>query len=782
MSRRAIVQLGQNPGLARDQLSDASAEILADYGPSVLVQADDEGIETLRRQGLRLRVTEKPETFRVEAFEVSPQRVAQPASIELAAVGGLQAYVLDVAGPLHPQWLERVESLGGELVEQLDEDHHLVRVNASGAASLAAENWVDALLPYYAALKIDPSLLTQETQAALAVPQGLTALALEEHIAPSQPSGDLLMARPETSHTDPGNATVQLFHGVDPSAAVKERLEALGIEVVAVEPESLRIEASPEQLATIAEMPEVRRIDPYAPFRLANNVATGLTKADVLHNHLNLDGGGQAVAVADTGLDTGLDATLMADFQGRVVSISALGRPGNASDPDGHGTHVAGSVLGDGSLSNGTVKGLAPAARLIFQSVLDSSGGLGGLDVGLARLFREARNLGAHIHTNSWGRDTDGAYDPDSEVADRFSFENREFLILFAAGNEAPRRVGSPGSAKNVLTVGASESRRTLPPSVRFPASPRVPSGFSLPGIDLQADNEAHIANFSCPGPARANRRKPDLVAPGTWILSTRSSLAEADTGPDGFGVSPLFPNGTGDESGVPSHGEAVGLGLPGRQIRGAGDSNTPPLPAGAPAGAVEHYMYESGTSMATPITAGACALVRQHLTRDLGHGPSAALLKALVINGALDLGPGVSAMSQGWGRLNLETTLLPPGGLVFSDSLGQALATGGLFTEDLEVLAPGAPLVMTLVWRDFPGAALQNRLLLRLIEASTGQETEAEPIAAIRNNVQKIAVDAVPGRYRVEVEAISVNKGIPEFLPALRQDFALVVAGARRV
>src|SRR6185295_19835275 len=98
---------------------------------------------------------------------------------------------------------------------------------------------------------------------------------------------------------------------------------------------------------------------------------------------------GEIVAVADTGLDD-----THPDFQGRVAGIVARGRPGDSSDPHGHGTHVSGSVLGDGSASNGAVQGSAPRARLFFQSLLDKNGGLGGLPFLLGKLFAEAYAAG----------------------------------------------------------------------------------------------------------------------------------------------------------------------------------------------------------------------------------------------------------------------------------------------------------------------------------------------------------------------------------------------------
>ncbi len=112
-------------------------------------------------------------------------------------------------------------------------------------------------------------------------------------------------------------------------------------------------------------------------------------------------GAGQIVAVADTGVDDHHP-----DFQGRIAAVVALGRPGNTSAPHGHGTHLAGSVLGDGSASGGAIRGAAPGARLYFQSLLDAQGELGGLPLDLRDLFDEAYQNGARIHNNSWGAAT----------------------------------------------------------------------------------------------------------------------------------------------------------------------------------------------------------------------------------------------------------------------------------------------------------------------------------------------------------------------------------------
>src|SRR5262249_57587445 len=76
---------------------------------------------------------------------------------------------------------------------------------------------------------------------------------------------------------------------------------------------------------------------------------------------------------------------------GRMRKLYALGRtnPAKTDDPHGHGTHVAGSVLGDGNSASvgGIIQGTAPRATLVFQSTLDSNGGLGGQPTDLHDLF-----------------------------------------------------------------------------------------------------------------------------------------------------------------------------------------------------------------------------------------------------------------------------------------------------------------------------------------------------------------------------------------------------------
>ncbi|MFZ5639628.1 MAG: S8 family serine peptidase, partial [Bacillota bacterium] len=172
---------------------------------------------------------------------------------------------------------------------------------------------------------------------------------------------------------------------------------------------------------------------------------------------------------------------------------------------------------------------------------------------------------------------------------DRY-IRNNDMTVLFAAGNSGSnpfsggtvyKSVGTPATAKNVIAVGASENNRANFGSI--------------------SDNINSVAFFSSRGTAADGRVKPDVVAPGTMILATRSSLAPA-----------------GNYSGTLNN----------------------------------YYGYMSGTSMAAPLTAGGVALIRQYYTDKLGITPKPSLLKATLINGAKDMGYGLASRDQGWGRV----------------------------------------------------------------------------------------------------------------------------------
>lgn len=556
------------------------------------------------------------------------------------------------------------------------------------------------------------------------------ALPLRTNSAPA--TANLLSLQPiETSMAqDPMEVDVVLHDNVAAESVQGAIAEAVRLDLgdIEISGNKVRLVVLPQQLEDLAAIDEVKLIQGVERYKLFNNVALGIMQAETVHNQTNLRGEGQIVAVCDTGFDKGDLNDVHPAFKQRLLKLYALGRT-RANDPDGHGTHVAGSVLGDGNSTSmgGAIRGTAPAAQLVFQSILDNRGGLGGLPENLNDLFLQPyENDKARVHTNSWGGATFGRYTQDSREVDEFVYQHRDCVICFAAGNDGKDAnangvidagsVGSPGTAKNCITVGASESQR--PDSKRYgdiwtqdyPTAPIA--------TDRWADNPEGLAAFSSRGPTRQNRIKPDLVAPGTSILSTCSRDARIG---DFWGRS------------------------------------TDPL-----------FCFMGGTSMATPLVAGCAAVVRQFFERDRNiSNPSAALVKALLINGAVEISGqyipseagAIPNSSQGFGRVDLAASVGPfPTNMTleFRDE-DRALDTGEEEAISLNLSAPSL-LKVTLVWTDAPGAALQNDL--DLIVRAGGEERHGNLPAGStafdrNNNVEQVIWASVPaGPVEVIVRA----------------------------
>ena len=524
----------------------------------------------------------------------------------------------------------------------------------------------------------------------------------------------------------------------------------------------LQAVVSGTDLPYIAAMGPVDWIEQVPTWHISNDVAAGVMNVNTTWNTHGLNGSGQIVAIGDTGLDTGVDDNSMhPDFKGKIVSIIDKwpGAGDGASDVNtGHGTHVAGSVLGNGTKSNGKVKGIAYGAKVYFQALEKNSNKTFATQAPLDTwLFQPAYTAGARVHTNSWGSDIVTAnYTAYSGDVDDMIWNNDDMTILFAVGNSGKdtnndgivdlKSIDSPATAKNCISVGASENLRKS-------------KGWAYPGSIFQTDpiksdnaanNPNGMAAFSSRGPTNDSRIKPDLVAPGTGILSTRSSQI------------PLTETGWGNTSGEADN---------------------------------KYYFFNGGTSMATPLVAGAAAVVREYYVKNWSYAtPSAALVKATLINGAYsmpgqysspknDTGP-VWDYNQGWGRVNLTNSLFPaPRNNYWEDKL-HSLNTGQNSTMDFTVMGT-LPLRVTLVWSDYPGTANANPALVNNLDLSLtapngtvykgNKFTNGVSVSGgtfdNRNNVESVYFKTpVVGTWKVHVNATNVPQG--------PQKYALVITG----
>jgi len=637
---------------------------------------------------------------------------------ELAATSSSPYRIIQCKGPILPNWRQSIENAGAKILGYLPDYAYLVKATPTIESKISKYSFVRATGAYLPRYKISPSLSS--------VPAAKTV-----------------------------EITVLLHPGENVNF-VKTKLELAGAVLMDASTAGaqpiLTVEAPGSAIKDIAAIDAVQWLEYRAERKLLNDVARSITKVNDAWVDTGLYGAGQIVAVADTGLDTGVMASLSQDFAGRIQSVYALGRPGNWSDTHGHGTHTSGTVLGNGRLSGSnpathsyatSFAGVAPEAKLVMQSIMDSSGGLGGLPSDLNDLFLQAYNDGARVHSNSWGADVYGAYTTDSRNVDMFMWNHKDMVIVFAAGNAGSDSnadgkidadsMGSPATAKNCITVGATENFR-LSGGVQMTYGDAF--GYPAPPIstDLMSNNADGMAAFSSRGPCDDGRIKPDICAPGTNVISCRS------------------------------HASGAGVGW------GAYNAD---------------YCYSGGTSMACPHVAGAAALVRQFFIQNKGWSyVSAAMVKAALINGARDMTPGQYGtgskqeisrrpdQSQGWGKLDLYNTFkTPTSGILEFDDHTTGLTTGQTVTYEYQV-SEGDALHFTLVWTDYPattgaGTKLVNDLDM-LLTAPDGTKyypngrTSADHV----NNIEDIIVDAdhtTTGKYTLTVTAFNIASSDPQ-------------------
>ncbi|UGV41648.1 S8 family serine peptidase [Methanococcoides orientis] len=481
-------------------------------------------------------------------------------SISLSGDG--EYYIVQFSGYILEEWKQDVRDTGATIFDYVPNNAFIVSMNSSVKAEIEILDSVQWIGPYHPSYRISPSL--------------------------SSISGE----------SDQIEILVILFNAEDNERIFNEII-GQGGEIVDNSGDLMRVRIDGTKISDIAAIKGVSWIEEYHQPVILNDIAAGIINVPYVQDTHGLNGSGQVIAVADTGLDTGFnDGSMHDDLEGRIDALIDLSGNGAADIFSGHGTHVAGSVLGNGSNSNGQFNGMAPEAHLVFQAVEDRYGRLSGIPTHLSSLFQQAYDLNARIHTNSWGSSDHGQYTSYSQDVDLFTWEHPDMLILFSAGNDGVDSnydgvidldsMGSPATAKNCLTIGASENYR---PDMSDTYGDRKPFLWPTEPIysDKMANNSEGIAAFSSRGPTDDGRIKPDVVAPGTYIISTRSSVA------------------TG-------------------QLWGDYDA---------------YYRYSSGTSMSTPIVAGSAALVRQYYVEYENITPSAALLKATIINGAYDMSPG---------------------------------------------------------------------------------------------------------------------------------------------
>lgn len=645
-------------------------------------------------------------------------------------------YRLKLAGAMRDSWREVLHEANTKIMCFHPPDIYVMELDEIGARRLATCSWVLAAW-------------AQDTNATV--------------------SPDLVEAVRASEGRGPGRERAiidVLLHQDDARDATRRDLEVLGWAEILDDAELLirvRIPLDLDHLEAIAAFPSVKAIRSFAPSTLCDRarVLIGVGKING-GRPLPWDGSGERVLL----LDSGIDET-HPDILEQIEHQSALDGA-VPHDHRGHGTHVAGIILGTGQASDREIKGIAPGARLVSVGITDEAGAL-KLPADLGRVLQQALAHDARVVNASWEVAPDGRYEQGALTVDAFVRANPQVLVVVAAGNSgraldgklAYYTVGSPANAKNVLTVGASATDRS---EIHKTWGEHSLSRFPEPPVrDLpMSGNPQYLAALSSRGPTEFDSVKPDVVAPGTWILAPRAA-------------------------------------------------RTPEAPSwNAPRAREDRYVFMGGTSMAAPVVSGAALLLRHYLrvAYDLRE-PSAALLKAMLISAAVPLPPtpgshaefGYPDFDQGFGLVDLSSLLphdeaSPKRGLRWVDvpndspqalrsraSPGSGQKSVGRYEFDV---VPGATecLRIVLAWLDHPGNGVQNNLKLMVRDpngerllGNGGHHFVNHPLRPTelafdrRNTVEIVRVDGpLEGRWRVSVVA--------ENTPFPPQGYALVVCG----
>lgn len=332
-----------------------------------------------------------------------------------------------------------------------------------------------------------------------------------------------------------------------------------------------------------------------------------LTKADSLHQQ-GITGKGQVVAVLDSGFDhPQYDLLAWQDV------VDGSPKP---IDPVGHGTHVAGDVLAT-----------APDAKIVAVRVMDEKGQGRPSDIirGLQWTIQNKEKYGIEVINMSLGAGPDGLPDRQDPINRAVELATRMGMTVVAAGgNSGPdaRTLGSPADSASALTVGATLDRQ-------------------------------QVSDFSSRGPTDDGLTKPDVMAPGEFIVSW--SVPGSEMEQTGKTVQALRDmSGQQLKALLTAKPQLIqGLGLPRDILRRSPEEIAKIIKSGLPPVYIpeEGLVAAPGTSFAAPLVAGIVAGLEQ--ANDLDPRT----LKEILRNTA-DPMPGFSANEQGKGFVDAQEAL----------------------------------------------------------------------------------------------------------------------------
>ncbi|HEX8735388.1 MAG TPA: S8 family serine peptidase, partial [Pyrinomonadaceae bacterium] len=537
--------------------------IVEDYGAFVVL-ATSERTDLSRFDAAKMETTINLPARKYEPVKTPPAETVKPNSAENLSVAEKDYYVVQFAAATKDEWLESLREIGAEIVQYVPHQAFFVYADAPTISRITTHSRVRWVGRYAANDKLSPELkqFTDNRRGETA----MFDIAVFSRANLEQAAG-----RVSDSFSGRILNTIKLsnnFFNV------------------------LRVEMPVNEVAEIAKISDVVRIDPYVKperedERAAQIVAGNYTSPTSIlapgYNPLaqfGVDGADVTVSVVDDGVNIPGNGGF---YLTTANTVDGPLRGATAGASGGHG-HINASIIA-GSTPFGTLDptgynyglGIAPRTNIINIPFLKS----GNTTTDAQAVDDTLNTVGPNgvrgtISNNSWGNGlNNNAYDSLAAQYDGFVRDGSlaatidPFNIIFSAGNSGPgaNSLTRPKVAKNVISVANSENVR-----------PEIGGA--------NADNMEDLRSTSSRGPAADGRIKPDITAPGTVISGSRAG------------------NGS--------------------SVSGTIDAN---------------HAWSTGTSHAAPQVAGAAALFTQYWKNThAGQNPSPALVKAAILNTAQEM------------------------------------------------------------------------------------------------------------------------------------------------
>lgn len=747
------------------EIARAGGRVLEDYGAFSVAQGSQGTLAALATRG---RWTEaltgaslvwlRGGTVDVRALQAPTAAISSRA--EAASIGVIHFYA-----PIKGAWRAELESIGIDILRFIPRNALLVRGAASAYEAARSLPYVDAVFPYDAAMKVSPST-------------GRGGNPVEVRIV-VLPGADPEAVRAWLSHQGvPGREVLGPF-GSGEFQWIRARVTAALVTSLAALP----------QVEFIEPVHRPRLMNAETAWVIQTNESFG-GAGDYRYWTYGLDGRGEFVGIADTGVDydhigfrESLASIALGDLYNttdasrrkvvRYLNMGVLGDritwPGGGGPWDpwsiqdsrhwtfaanctfGHGTAAASTLAGndDWNALGGVNDGNAKGAQLYVQDIGTVGPGelcaLGDEDLlayipedladllGPAGLVYHDPAAPVRIHSDSWGTDTN-EYDLQARMIDAFVWSHPDLVVVFPSGNAgpSPSTVGSPGTAKNIVTAG----------------------GAGNPDLYDASEDQDDLAALSGRGPTADGRIKPTVIT----IFDGDSQMSDGDAG-SGTGVADDHWLGT--------------------------SYSTPA--AAAAAAIIRQYFAEGWYPTGAPVAGNgrnpSAALVRAMLIASTEQMTGSESSRD-------DTWPN---FEQGFGRVRLANVLriaaeADPFRLHVVES-SSGLLTGDASEYAFRVASGGGRVRVVLAWSDYPAApgaakALVNDLDLELVAPdgtvyrgnNFGRMAEASSVPGGSFDVTNVE-EAV--FLPAAIEGVWTVRVFGSDVPVGPQPFALVAVGA---